>query len=1103
MAQGTTQLTDLLRSLDLAELIDRFLAADIDDSLLRDLTESDLRELGLTLGQRKKVFAGLGQLRGGSAKAPAPPRDMELRRLTVLFCDLVGSSSLAETIAPDEMHEVLRTYYQHVETVAAEFGGHAAAFLGDGAVVIFGFPKIRPGNADRALAMASALQHRLATVPIILDSGREIILNNRIGVASGRVAVGYDMQGGPTDTLQTVGPVMNLAARLQTIAPEGGIVVDAETRNLAGPVFRFDPLPMAYLKGFEGPIEVALYNGRDKVLLRDEHPAHPSRQPIGRDDEITRIEATLGQQYLDRPNSVLIWGDAGMGKTCVLNHIVKGLGKNGATVRRLSCNALGSTSALRPILDLLIAELGGGATRSELADLLDVPIGDPALRSIARALHISVPDMPQLDALGPADLRRSTLAVLSTWLLRTQTGQAAVVIEDMHWADATTRDLVSQMCDTKTFADVHILMTSRSGPDDLFGPDKIGACVELAALPADAAASLVAEYMNERVLPETVQNQLLGHASGNPLMLEVLCKSLDGDDLGQIGADVAVPASIYESISERLDQIGNGQQVVEALAVLEEVRSPAALAAVAGLEQGKLDPIFEELSRLGILETASDGRPRPRFRHRLYRDVLYEKLIKSKRRKLHALAARALMDHDPDIEDTHPEILAWHFHSANDTRQAARFGQIAGETALGRSAYVEAAQLLELAAGALDKLPVDRSRDVSKLAVLTGLAAAKRARLGIGAPEVGALGHQILALAEDLGDQSAQLVASLGLYSNALVAGDFRSAATRAEHLQHAAEMAQDRTFGMIAKRARGSVAFHLGQHAQANDLLDQALASYDRESHGPLAKTHGYDHAEITAVFLGFSRWSIGDPVAARDYLDFAVSHSRDIEHAHSLVQALAFRALLGAVLRDLNLCASGTEAKRYGQRHGLPSLALAGGYFASAGGVICAGQTVAKDQLSRLEADFDRFKKLNPLNYAPLAATIRAQVFLLAGRSDLAMASLQEGLALQDQSGEVWAAPELYRIFALAHLDAGNSKAAQAHYGQALATAQQQGATGFELRIACDLAERTPGRETEDQLLAVLSRMRSDDGGWDLRRARSILGKITPSSSSLSNTA
>ncbi len=1090
---------EILERLGLQSLASRFAAQDVDAEVLFMLTDADLRELGLTLGQRRKLLAEILRLRDRDRTVPPLPlprvaapamqiRDgLELRRLTVAIADLVGSTELATRLGPDEMHEVLQAYYNHARTVAERHGGHFQPLQGDGAILLFGYPKSKGATAERAVEAAMQLQAELASSPHVLADGSSVTLRARIGVATGKAMVGYAPDAGPHDGLQIVGPVVNRAARLQVIGDPGAVLADAPTAKLAAG-FAVEDMPPARLKGFDEAVAVVRVIGRR--IAPAELPAPRLAVQSAHRLDAANLTAMWRRASAGGAALAVVTGDAGIGKSTLLAQVQALAARDGARILRLGCSALGANTPLGPVTALVRAAAAEGGDGDVIAALgrLFAFDGPTERDEIAALLGLTAGETTR-----PSE-RGRLLGLLAARMLDGGGRASLLVVEDLHWADATTRDLLEACALRVQGQGVMILGSSRKAEEGLWSADPRREVVALSPLAPDAARDVLQQVLGKRVLPDAIAGLILARCDGNPLMVEALARKFEAWSDAELHHEMEVPTSIYESISARVDGLAKGAGLAEALSVFDAPVAEGTLALAVDLGASALADAATELCAVGIAEWVGDGRQRfLTFRHSLYREVIYERIVRASRQRLHRAAYRALLAGDALLADEMPAVLAWHAAEAGEYAQAAPLALKAGEAALARSALIEAGHHFDRAIAALERVARSRPVDMLRLRALAGMASVKRAREGIASDEAGRLGRAVLALARDLGETRTEMLALNGLYSHALVRADYRAAGAWANELDAAAAQSQDATFRMISTRAMGVVALHTGTPAEGATLLQRALDAYDRERHVSLAFAHGYDHAEICAVFLSFALWLKGDLVGSAQVGAFSVRHSREIDHAHSLAQALTFRGMLLSLARDeAGAIAAAREGAEVGARFDLRAMHGVGEFLAEAAALVSSDAPVNGEALDALRARHLRFREVNPFNYLPMSLSLVAAAEIGAGDFAAAEATLAEAEAIQERAAEIWTRPEVTRVKALLALAKGDTGAARALLSAGYADALDMGAVTLQLRLACDMALTEPAdAEARQKVADALARLVSQDGGWDVARAQAIVAR------------
>ncbi|MGJ8605109.1 MAG: ATP-binding protein [Marivita sp.] len=1085
MSDTFTDLSDFLARIDLLQLRDRLVAEDIDLTVLPLLDDADLRELGLSLGQRKKLLKGLKA--SDSTTAARPPEadqdkqtPVQLRRLSVLFCDMVGSTELGEQLRIDEMQVVFQHYRDIATIVAERHHGHMAASQGDGLVILFGYPRVLDGFAERCLLAAQDLQNTLSQRPVVLDGHAPIHIATRVGIASGQAAVGHARSDVSGDHMHLVGPVVNRAARLQTVAHPSACAVDRKTRDLTKAAVLYAEPEAHVLKGLADPVEVFHVQGLRRSA---DTPCSPITL-VGRAFEIAFLSDLWGKAQVGQTRTATISGNAGIGKSALVQSFLATHAAPPVRVLHMRCLAMAAQSPLHPVAHAMTALIGAQDTPNAITQLLNPPTPEMAQRA---AQLLDMVDTPMRDTAISADDRTAILELLTSWMIGSHEHPTIVVLENAQWADDTTRDLMLRTAAhaRDTGAPLLMLAVTRDTSHGFWDVQTGDSTLALPPLDRAAAKTLLHRSLRGNPVPHSVKDNVLYHADGNPLMLETLGHAQAQQHLPEVTDTVEVPHTIYESVSQRLDSIRSGRGVIEALAVLGTAASSDLLRAVAHTDTRDLDQALEALHRDGLIDqdTDPDG---IRIRHKVYRDVIYEQIDGQSRRQLHLAVYHALRD----SLTVQPEILASHAQAAQDWPNASAHALEAGDAFLKRSALVEAGHFFDMADGALARLPDSAAINRNRLRAITGMASVERSRFGISTDKSAALGQRAVQLSREIGDVKSELLALNGLYSHALVRADYPKAQDYAQALLTAAGESQNKTFVMIATRAIGAVALHRGDQVTAKRNLRLALDQYDTDAHFPLAHAHGYDHAEICAALLSMSLWISGDLAASRHFSTFSIEHSRSIGHAHSLAQAISFRVMLGAIARHgSEMTEIGNEGIEVAEAHGIRVMRAASQFYPFATHLCLRSNPPTEAELVELGGRTDEWLAVNPYNYGPAMASILADVYLRAGDLSAADRIMDQGTKTETATGETWTSSEMLRMRARIAEARGDADAAYRLRADALETAHRTQAATIALRITCDIAEADPNPATIRVVAEAMSKMISHDDGWDVRRAEALL--------------
>jgi class 3 adenylate cyclase len=1086
-----TALVDFLSENGLLELLDIFSDQDIDMTVLPLLDKDDFKELGLTIGQRKKLLSALGTVQAQSNGIPTPARALDdapiqLRRISVMFCDMIGSTQLSEQLSIEEMQSLLQHYYDVAHAVAQHRNGYVVGTLGDGVVILFGYPRVLDGFADHCVQAAQELQSALAKTSVVFEGQDPIYIATRIGIATGQAAVGQAGGGLPGDPMQLVGPVVNRAARLQAVAHPLSIAVDIKTQELTRNSVQYSEVEKHNLKGLPSGVEVFHVDGMQYDTVGLTAPTIL----IGRDAETDILRALWAQAQVGAPANVTITGDAGIGKSTLVQSFVATLSSHSARVLHLHCTAMAARSPLRPIAKVLSVLSKNAPQAQSLATLL----GNPAPEMIeCMTQFLGLSDNPSVSTAISLRDRDGILDLLSDWIIQDSSKPTVLVLENAQWADDSTRQLVNRTAKRAKSdgARLLILTTTREEAADIWTDQVEHKALTLLPLDSAQSETLLQSIFGCKPVPQSIRENILSHSGGNPLMLETLGRAQAQHHLAKVAGAVEIPHTIYESVSKRLDGIRLGRSVIEALAVLNRPVDQNLLSAVLKQENDSMRPAIDALEQAGLVSRKTlVEHEEISIRHQVYRDVIYEQIFGRSRRHLHAAAFSALCAFDPDIQTTRPDVLATHAHFAGDWERTSTFALHAGEALLKRSALIEAGYFLDMANVALQHLPVDQTTNKKRLRTITSLASIERSRFGIATDTSADLGQQAVQLAREIGDSKSELLALNGLYAHSLVRANYPLAQEYAQTLLDTAWRCQDKIFVMIGTRAIGAVAFHRADQQTAMHNLGTALEQYDKDTHFPLAHAHGYDHAEICSAFLSMSHWIIGDLQKGREYGAFSIAHSREIDHAHSLAQAMAFRVMWGALARDgAELAAIGLEAAELGEKFDIRVMRAAAVFFPFVTQLCLRPKPPKPSELIELTQKAKDFRAVNPYNYGPLVASLIADVSLRAGDLDAADKALCEGAEIEARTGETWTAPELLRMRARLAAERGNLGIAQQLRREALETALTAGALTLALRILCDTVEADPSPTNTRSLQDAYSQMTSDDQGWDMTRAATLV--------------
>ena len=698
-----------LSSLGLERYEQAFRDGDVDADVLPELTAEDLIGLGITsIGHRRKLLAAIATLRAetvargasGAAEsrpvAESPPSELrqteaERRQVSVLFCDLVGSTALSGQLDPEDYRAVITSFQKAVSEAVRRFDGHVAKYLGDGVLAYFGYPRAHEEDAERSVRAglaAVAAVRALAPRP-------GVGLEARVGIATGVVVAGDVAEEGVSEAGAISGETPNLAARLQGLAAPGAVVIGPDTHRLVTGMFECEAMGAQSLKGLAHPLEIFRVARERRAESRFEARREAAlTEFVGRVDEIELLLRRWERAKQGEGQVVLLSGEPGIGKSRLTQQVRERLADEAHTWLRYQCSPYHTNSALYPVTSQLIFASGISSedTESSKLDKLEALLaqGTEEVGAVAPlfAELLSVPHggrYPALD-LTPQARKARTLEALSGQLLGlAQKRPVLVVFEDLHWMDPTMQELLDLIVERIQEARVLALMTFR--PE--YVPRWVGqphvALLALSRLSRSQCAQMARHVAARAALSATALDAIVAKTEGVPLFVEELTRAL------LEGAATSIPATIQASLLARLDRLGTAKQVAQVGAVIGREFEHGLLTAVSPVVGMELDEALERLVaselvfRRGVAPEASYV-----FKHALVQDAAYQSLLKSRRRSLHAEIAEALRRLFPQLEATEPELLAHHYSEAGLAERAVEYWERAGNRALKRSANVEA-----------------------------------------------------------------------------------------------------------------------------------------------------------------------------------------------------------------------------------------------------------------------------------------------------------------------------------------------------------------------------------------------------------------------------
>ncbi|WP_282170280.1 ATP-binding protein [Ruegeria atlantica] len=1044
-----SDLVEWLSRMKLLNLEPVLVENEVDLDILFDLTDEDMREIGLSLGARKRLRTAIdagepNQSQSDATSVTEIKREAERRHLTTLFVDLAGSTALSARLDPEDMSEVIKHYQNTVAGIVTRYEGNVAKYMGDGVLCYFGWPVAHEDDAKRAARSALEIVGSIAEMRT--PDGQA--LSARAGVATGMVVVGDLIGEGASREETVVGDTPNLAARLQTLAEPGQVLVPESTKQLIQDTFELEELGHFDVKGLDSQVPAWRVGTERSLESRFEtEDLNPVLPMIGRNHELGLImdrwqRATSGEGQV----AVLI-GEAGIGKSRLTRAVIDAVSTQDHFRMNYHCSPYHTDSSFFPVIQQLTHAMSHQKTDSASVKIeklrQQLRVADPKI--IAELLQIEAGLSAEKPILPPQQLRVRIMEETSAEVQAlSREKPVLLVVEDAHWCDASTLAMLEACLDRIAAERVMILITARPTFQHAFGGHPIVSKLTLNRLASEQIEGVLAKISGGKTLPDELIREIIHRTDGVPLFIEELTKTiLESGDLietedsfqltGPIDR-VTIPATLHDSLMARIDRLQPVKEIAQIAACIGRSFDRASLAKIARVDDLTLDDALGQLERSELVFRR--GIPPDAtyvFKHALVRDVAYESLLKRRRLEIHHRLTD-LFEADPNAP---PELIAHHATEAGLREKAITLWGEAARKAQARPAYIEAGNhlrnALTLVAGLLDK-PDWRERE---LALLVQLAQVHIAKDGYASAEASEAFSKALERIEATKDPELTVAIYYGTWIAPYIGNDLHRAFDLVSRLVKDVANEPDPIPKLISRRMRAATLIAKGRSAEALQDLEVAYELYHSAEIVDFSTKFAQDPGVQIWCYMLLAQWMCGDEDMARQTCDKALARARELKHANTICYAGLHAVTLTIWIGDIeNATEINEEMRRVSDEH---DMALWKDFVAIHDAVL-ACMTDVPSAVHQLDKALEEYRAKGCWLWVTLYLAEHAKALLRAGDPSAAQRTVDRALREQDITGEHWAEAELLRIKGEISAAQGDIDSANAAFDQAISVAQSQ---------------------------------------------------------------
>jgi len=1095
-----------------ARFIDLFEDNEIDEDVLAELDDNDLAGLGISLGARKKLLKAIRASASLAVKQPVSSHDQpgtakhslqnsaERRQLTIMFVDLVGSTALSGRLDPEDMREVITGFQNLVAGIVTRFEGQVAKYMGDGVLCYFGWPKAHEDDAERSVRAGLSIVNGLKKLKT--PDGQPLAV--RIGVATGLVVVGDLIGEGASQEEAVVGDTPNLAARMQTLAGSGQVVVAEGTRNLLASLFHLEDLGTHELKGVDGLTPAfAVAGERDSESRFEAHASGALSNMIGREHELALMGERWKQTMASEGQLVMLVGEAGIGKSRLTRAMIDLVAATEHVRINFQCSPYHMDSSLYPAIKQLLSAAGIKETDSndEKLDKLEATLVGENVQLLAAMLGLEAEKRyGQLSMSPPQQRARTFQALADEIILRSRDGPVLLVLEDVHWIDASTLEFLELCLDQIANEKVLILVTARPTFEHSFGGHYIVTKLALNRLSRDHVASIIDKIAGGRKLPDDLLDEIAAKTDGVPLFIEELTKTvLESGALTKTETTyelkgpldkLTIPTTLHDSLMARLDRLQPVKEVAQMAACIGREFSYSLLQSISPLTADALQQALDQLIsaelifRRGVVPAATYT-----FKHALVRDAAYESLLKSRRQAIHGSLVEAL----ENTGTAAPELVAHHATRAKLNETAIEYWAKAGTAATELPAYDEAISHFNHAIDLIQAMAEPHDWGERELELLVQVALAFLAGHGYSSQLATETFEQAASKIAATENAELRMAIYYGMWIGPYIRANLGICLKLGKQFADEVDLQPVAIPRIIAHRMYAASLIAVGRSVEAERELEISYRLYESNRSPDFSQKFAQEPGVQIKCYQMLSRWMSGYVDQATTTAAEAMTTARGLSHANTMCYAGLHQSVLAIWCRDNELLKQiNDEIGEIAEEHGMLLWIIFGKILASVQR-LRAGEGDAFEELRDAIAEYEA---TDGYLWVPFFRVAEIERLLALGRTDEARDVLNNALRRMEDTQEFWVQSELQRLQGEIDQADGDNVNARICFERAIETAREQKARVLELRASIRLGsllvDNGRNDEARDVVEPIYNWFREGHGTADMNDARAFFDRL-----------